>query len=68
MKKPRKKQDDLMEMLDAESEYRRQQTGNECDEPFITTLLYLILSQLEFISLFLCVFGGILIALLFVRL
>ena len=68
MKNPRKKQDDLMEMLNAESEYRRQQTGNECDEPFVTTLLYQILSQLEFISTFLCVFGGILIALLFVKL
>ena len=68
MKKIRKKDKYFLKMLEAESEHRSQQTGDQDTEPFITPVLFSILDALNRISVLLCIIGSAIFTILFLRL
>ena len=61
MKKLSKRDQYFLEMLETERKYRSKTGGDDCDEPYITPILFSISDTLRFlVSLLGCVFGVLL--------
>lgn len=63
-KKLSKADEYYIKMLDKESKYRAATGGHDCDDPFVTPLLFLIRSTLRSIFFLLAFFCGALLTIL----